>query len=307
MATPYIGRFAPSPSGPLHLGSLFIAVASFIHAKSRGGDWLVRIEDLDTPRSVKGADQAILQCLEAHGLYWDEEPWYQSQRTHIYDDIMRSLVAHQQAYGCECTRRVIQANGGVYQGTCRSKQLATERHAVRLRVCKSHDRFNDLFCGWVNVTDLHAKEDCTLRRSDGIFAYNFAVVVDDVLQGITHVVRGADLIDATITQLNVFDAIAPLVQGVSAPEYGHMPLISHAPGVKLSKQNKAPAIDSRHAKTNLLRVLSLLDLNPPPTLKEFTCEQMLQWAITEWHPENLSARREIVVSLTDSPYDTGRV
>jgi len=303
---PYIGRFAPSPSGPLHLGSLFIAVASFIHAKKHHGQWLVRIEDLDTPRSVQGADQAILKCLEAHGLHWDEAPWYQSQRTHIYNDIIESLVEHRQAYGCECTRRVIQANGGVYNGTCRAKQLPTEQHAVRLRVVKSHDSFSDLFCGWVNVTDLHAKEDCTLRRSDGIFAYNFAVVVDDVLQGITQVVRGADLIDATVTQLNVFDAIRPLVKGVSAPQYGHMPLISHAPGIKLSKQNKSPAVDWRDAKANMVRVLSLLGLRPPPAFKDLACEQMLNWAISEWQPENLTARREIIVSLTDSPYDTDR-
>ncbi|WP_404391480.1 tRNA glutamyl-Q(34) synthetase GluQRS [Pseudoalteromonas phenolica] len=271
----YRGRFAPSPSGPLHFGSLVAALASYLDAKSHHGAWLVRMEDIDTPRVVEGADSAILTALEKFGLHWDEQVEYQSQRHTLYQDTLAQLKPD--LYACNCTRKMIKQAGGLYQGHCKSLALDFNDHAVRLTQTHPVYQFTDLLQGRVNVPHDLADEDYIVKRRDGLFAYQLVVVVDDIEQKISRVVRGADLLEPTARQISLFKQL-----GHTVPEYAHVPLAVTEPGFKLSKQNHAPAINIDDPIPELLRALSFLGLDVTDDMKLSNVEEVLTWAGTQF-------------------------
>lgn len=253
---PYIGRFAPSPSGPLHFGSLVCAVASFLHAKQHQGQWLVRIEDIDPPREQAGAADEIRRCLEAHQLFWDGDVLYQSERSEAYQSVLESLTQDKLCYPCNCTRKRLQSLVGFYDGHC-LKHLPKPNEPCSLRL-KTHDLppllshiksdilFNDETQGTIKENLASTSGDFVIHRKDGLFAYQLAVVVDDIAQNISHVVRGDDLLDTTARQIYLFELL-----GHTAPQYNHIPVVLDSNGNKLSKQNHAPSLDYKQAKTNL--------------------------------------------------------
>ena len=253
MGAKYRGRFAPSPTGPLHAGSLVAALASWLDARAHGGKWLVRIEDVDLPRCIPGADQTILAQLAACGLFPDEAPVWQSQRTALYQRALDQLVAAGQVYPCGCSRKDIEAaqlalgmsksrHGElIYPGTCRNGLHDKAARAWRFRTPEASE------CHWVDrrlrkqTQDVHsAVGDFVLLRADGLFAYQLAVVVDDAEQQISHIVRGEDLADNTPRQILLQQAL-----GYPVPSYLHTPLVLAEDGQKLSKQNGAAALDTR--------------------------------------------------------------
>jgi glutamyl-Q tRNA(Asp) synthetase len=255
MGTSYTGRFAPSPTGLLHAGSLVAALASWLDARAHGGQWLVRIEDVDTPRCVPGADQAILQQLAACGLVPDGQVLWQSQRQNVYQAALDTLIAKGWAYPCGCSRKEIEAaqsqavarhHAAVYPGTCRQGLQGKTARAWRLNVqaveqalslpAVTHCQDRRLGPQQQNVAE--EVGDFVLRRADGLWAYQLAVVVDDAAQGITHVVRGEDLADNTARQIVLQRALC-----LPTPQYLHTPLVLGANGEKLSKQNGAKALD----------------------------------------------------------------
>ncbi len=246
----YVGRFAPSPTGPLHAGSLVAALASWLDARAHGGRWLLRIEDLDVPREVPGAAAAIVETLHAFGFLWDGDIVYQRNRDALYQAAFDRLAAQPMVYPCACTRREIadsvtpqrlHAFGRelVYPGTCRTG-LAAGRpaRAWRVRVPDEVIRFDDELAGPQTQNLSSDVGDFVLKRADGQWAYQLAVVVDDAAQGVTHVVRGADLIDSTVRQIHLCRLL-----GVAVPEYMHVRVVTNADGEKLSKQTRAAALD----------------------------------------------------------------
>lgn len=281
----YIGRFAPSPSGPLHFGSLVSALASYLDAKANGGKWLVRMEDLDPPREQPGAASAILQTLDEHGLHWDGEILYQSQRSQAYETCLNALLQARLAYHCTCSRQDLTAMGGIYDGRCRTRQADPYKIcSLRLKLYDLPDRttpdqiqFKDLIQG-TQIQNLRTQAgDQILKRRDGFYAYQLAVVVDDIAQGITHIIRGSDLLEVTGRQLFFFELL-----GAPLPEFGHVPLAIQANGQKLSKQNHAKAIDSNLASRNLWRGLEFLGQNPPADLADASTSECLDWALHHW-------------------------
>lgn len=290
-ALPYIGRFAPSPSGPLHLGSLSCALVSYLHAKQAGGKWLVRMEDVDTTRVMPNADSTILHQLEAHGLHWDNSVVYQTQRQEAYQSALASLQAKQLVYACDCTRQTIKAKGRYYTSYCQHRNLSDTGNALRLIIKNNQASFDDLLLGRVTVEPEFCNEDLVLKRKDGLFAYNLAVVVDDIYQGVTHVVRGADLIDTTPQQNYLYG----LLQS-APPQYLHFPVLSRAPGKKLSKQNHAKAVSTEDTCQTLSAALAYIGLAREKQLATQDPSELLQWAITHWSPKLLSKQREILIS-----------
>lgn len=254
----YVGRFAPSPTGPLHFGSLVAAVASWLDARAQGGRWLVRIEDLDKPREQPGAATDILRTLERSGLYWDGTPLFQSRNLHSYAAALERLQA--QCYGCACTRKEIAdsslglASDGaqIYPGTCRHGIPAGRAaRAMRIRVPEKDVVFEDRVQGTQRQNLAREVGDFILRRADGAFSYQLAVVVDDAEQGVTDVVRGADLLDSTARQIHL-----QRLFGYPQPRYLHVPVAVNSAGEKLSKQTGAqPISDPRRAIADALRFL----------------------------------------------------
>lgn len=286
----YIGRFAPSPSGPLHFGSLVSALASYLDARAHGGKWLVRMEDLDPPREQAGAAGGILRCLEGHGLNWDGEILYQSQRTDAYQACLDALIQAGFAYPCGCSRQDLTAMGGIYNGHCRAHPPPPgQTCSLRLKLydLPGHTspeliEFKDLFQG-LQCQNLRTQAgDQILKRRDGFFAYQLAVVVDDIAQGITHIIRGSDLLDVTGRQVFFFDLL-----GAPIPQFGHVPLAIQANGQKLSKQNHAKAIDSAEASRNLWRALAFLGQNPPSDLAYSSAAECLDWALHHWQRHSI--------------------
>lgn len=281
----YIGRFAPSPTGPLHFGSLVSALASYLDAKANGGKWLVRMEDLDPPREQPGAASAILQSLDDHGLHWDGELIYQSQRSHAYQTCLDALLRAELAYPCTCSRQDLTAMGGIYDGRCRNRQVdSSQICSLRLKLYDLPDRvtpeliqFDDLIQGPQTQNLRSQAGDQILKRRDGFYAYQLAVVIDDIAQGITHIIRGSDLLDVTGRQLFFFNLL-----GAPLPQFGHIPLAMQANGQKLSKQNHAKAIDSALASRNLWRGLAFLGQNPPAGLGDASTSECLGWALHHW-------------------------
>lgn len=287
---PYRGRFAPSPSGPLHFGSLITALASYIHAKQHKGVWLVRIEDIDPPREQAGAATNILKTLEAYGLHWDEEVLYQSRQSNKYDELLAELANQKLTYNCQCTRAQIKALGGIYQGTCRDKQLTAQETAIRLINQTPTYQYHDLIQGHVICDKALAQEDFILRRKDGLYAYQLAVVHDDIEQKISHIIRGCDLLEPTARQLTFFNALSK-----PAPSYGHIPLAITDEGYKLSKQNKAPALDIEHPQPSLIQALKFLGQKPDLKLLNASIEDIISWAIINMKFELIPASKEIML------------
>lgn len=286
----YRGRFAPSPSGFLHFGSLVTALASYLDAKHNNGTWLVRIEDIDPPREIIGASTAILHTLESYGLHWDESVLYQSQQSELYQQTLTQLSNQQLTYNCQCTRAQIKKLGGVYTSICRPLNLPPLNNATRLVNNVGIFEFTDTIQGKSTYDKNSAEEDFILIRKDGLFAYQLAVVVDDIFQDITHVVRGCDLLEPTLRQLSFFNIL-----NVNAPIYSHIPLAVTQDGYKLSKQNKAPAINNENPQPALLAALHYLGQNPPKELHFESVENILKWAINHWSISKITKKKEIVI------------
>ena len=294
----YRGRFAPSPSGFLHFGSLIAALASFLDAKSfispqgHAGEWLVRIEDIDPPREQIGASSAILTTLEAFGLHWDESVLYQSQQSELYQDTLSDLQQHNLSYYCQCTRAEIKKLGGIYQGHCRT--LNNSKHNSAIRLINQHGiyQFKDFFQeqGKVECEQALAKEDFIIHRKDGLFAYQLAVVVDDIYQNISHVIRGCDLLEPTARQLTLFATL-----NRPAPKYGHVPLAITSTGHKLSKQNKAPSINNDDPQPALIAALTFLGQTPDPKLVNEDVDDIISWAINHWSRDKVPKIKEISI------------
>jgi glutamyl-Q tRNA(Asp) synthetase len=291
MKPPYRGRFAPSPTGPLHAGSLVAAVASFLDARAHGGAWLLRIEDIDEARALPDAVQSIMQTLQAHGMQWDEKPVWQSRRKSLYQAAFEHLG--DAVYACGCSRReiadsrigVASDGAAVYPGTCRGG-LAPGRsaRAWRLQVPDQIITFNDRWAGPVRQRLATEVGDFVLRRADGYWAYQLAVVVDDGDSGITDVVRGADLLDSTARQIYLQGLL-----GLPTPRYMHVPVLVNEQGEKLSKQTGAAALDSSRPLEGLMAAAEFLGLGlqRPPTLGEFW-----QGAVAAWKARLAAAPAE---------------
>jgi len=294
----YRGRFAPSPSGLLHFGSLIAALASFLDAKAHiddngnGGKWLVRLEDIDPPREQIGASADILTTLDAFGLHWDEQVLYQSQQSERYKHILNDLQQQKLSYYCHCTRAEIKALGGLYQGHCRSLSQAPHNAATRLINQHGIHQFTDIFQGQVLCDRDLAKEDFIIHRKDGLFAYQLAVVHDDIYQNITHVIRGCDLLEPTARQLTLYATL-----NKQAPKYGHVPLATTKQGYKLSKQNKAPAIDHNNPQPALTAALAFLGQTPPTELLHIDVNGILTWAIKHWSRNKIPKKQKINYEL----------
>jgi len=286
----YRGRFAPSPSGELHFGSLIAALASFLDARHHQGKWLIRIEDIDPPREQPGADKSILTTLEAYGLYWDEDVLYQSKQSDYYWSVIEQLISEKTAYYCQCTRAQIKAIGGIYQGHCRTLELPKEHSAIRVNNPYQYAQYQDIFQGQVCCDEKLAGEDFIILRRDGLFAYQLAVVLDDIFQQITHVVRGCDLLEPTARQLSFYKIL-----NKAAPQFGHIPLAVTDQGYKLSKQNKAPAISIDTPQPSLIHALTFLGQQPDKALVDATVEEIIQWAIDHWQRNKVPKQREITL------------
>jgi glutamyl-Q tRNA(Asp) synthetase len=302
----YRGRFAPSPTGPLHFGSLVAAVGSYLDAKHHRGTWLVRMEDLDTPRCSPEAADDILHTLEAFGLHSDEAVLYQSQRTKAYEEALEQLQTIDAVYPCCCTRKEIADSalhgieGLVYPGTCRDVIPAgREERAWRIRTdyLYRHSRaggndgaqgvvreatFNDALQGHIFQNLASEIGDFVVKRADGLFAYQLAVVVDDDFQGVTHIVRGADLLASTPRQIHLQHLL-----GLVPPAYMHLPVAVNTEGEKLSKQTLAAPVDTSQTVTTLLRVLKFLQQQAPAELADYDVRTILDWAIQHWDATKL--------------------
>jgi len=284
----YRGRFAPSPSGFLHFGSLIAALASYLHAKHHQGLWLVRIEDIDPPREKSGASDNILATLDAYGLHWDESVLYQSQQSDLYQDVLQQLADKKLTYHCQCTRAQIKSQGGIYQGQCRNSNFSQLNNSTRIHNQQGIYQYQDLIQGKYACSQTLAEEDFILVRKDGLFAYQLAVVVDDIYQNISHVIRGCDLLDPTTRQLSFYQQL-----GYQAPQFGHIPLAVTEQGFKLSKQNKAPAIDNNNPAPALIAALNFLGQNVPDELHSYSAEQIIQWAIKNWSTDHIPKKQQI--------------
>jgi glutamyl-Q tRNA(Asp) synthetase len=303
-STNYVGRFAPSPTGPLHFGSLVAAVASYCDARSRGGKWLVRMEDLDKPREVKGAADEILRALEAFKFEWDDAIVYQSQRSAAYADALNTLQKQNLIYACTCTRKEIAdssnaqgIDGLIYPRTCFSKidlnkaGLQTNIHAAyRAVVLDKNINFLDAIQGETTQNLARDVGDFIVKRADGLFAYQLAVVVDDAAQNITHIVRGADLLDSTPRQIYLQQCL-----NFATPYYAHIPIAVNNAGEKLSKQTLAEPISTSLPEHQLFYALSFLGQNPPAEIKNATLAEMWRWAIENWETSVVPKLRQVKI------------
>ncbi len=284
MSSAYVGRFAPSPTGPLHAGSLVAAVGSYLAARFAGGRWLLRIEDLDPPREVAGAGELILRSLDAHGLHWDGPVLLQSDRLEAYQEALEELRLRDLAYPCSCSRSELAATavsgdfGPIYPGHCRTvSRHPGGRYAWRVRTDGEAIAFEDHRIGQYGQRLEQDIGDFVIRRADGLFAYQLAVVVDDAWQGVTEVVRGEDLLDNTPRQI-----LLQRLLGLPGTDYTHLPLVRDEQGQKLSKQTFAVALDDSQAVDNLFEALTVLSLAPPPQLRAATVDELLVWAVAHW-------------------------
>ena len=277
------GRFAPSPTGLLHQGSLYTALGSWLSARAQGGQWLVRIEDIDQGRANPAFSGHILQTLEAFALHWDGPVVYQSQRLALYEAALNRLTIRGLVYPCSCSRRDLPAAHTplaepFYPGTCREGPQHPERAcALRVRVPDRILRVYDSEQGWHSENLAERGGDFTLRRRDGFYAYPLAVVVDDAEQGITEVVRGLDLWPQTVRQRWLQQAL-----GFQVPHYSHLPLVVEPDGQKLSKSQRSIPVNPAQAPHHLAQALTALGLNPPHSLQQSSPHEMLQWALEHW-------------------------
>lgn len=281
-ALPYVSRFAPSPTGPLHKGSLVAALASWLDARAHGGQWLLRIEDVDEPRCSKAAADTILHQLDALGLHWDGELLWQSLRTRLYRAALDRLIADDMAFACACTRRDLESQplslDGTrrYPGTCRNR-IGISPRAWRFRVPPGAVTFDDAIRGVQSIDIAADAGDFVLWRADGFCAYQLAVVVDDAEQGVTDVVRGADLLGSTPRQILLQQALR-----LMRPRYAHVPLVLDAHGEKLSKQTLARPLEAANAVPDLAEALRFLNHAPPAEVIAAGRDALLAWAIGHW-------------------------
>lgn len=298
----YVGRFAPSPTGPLHFGSLVAATASYLEARTNQGAWLIRMDDLDKPREVAGAADSILHILEAFGFQWDQQVMYQSQRDHAYTQALSVLKDRQLAYACTCTRKeitdssaLIGIEGAVYPRTC-LQQAIKKNHPLAWRI-KVEDKtvsFNDAIQGIIAQNLLHDIGDFVLKRADGLFAYQLAVVVDDAAQGVTHVVRGADLLHSTPRQIYLQSLL-----NIDTPSYMHIPVAANQEGQKLSKQTLALGLNTQDTVMQLWHVLDFLNQSPPNELKLADINTCWEWAMAHWHSNQIPKTESINIAPLD--------
>ncbi len=288
----YRGRFAPSPSGPLHFGSLVAALGSYLDARNQDGVWLLRMEDIDPPREKPGAADSILSTLELFGFEWDEPVLYQSTRTDAYQEAAAYLVSSGLAFRCSCSRREIQefgnkgSEGIIYPGTCRNgHDISRDARTLRVITDSIEIGFSDLIQGRFRQNLQQDVGDFVVRRADGFFAYQLAVVVDDAFQEITRVVRGSDLLFSTPRQVYLQQLL-----GLQLPEYAHLPLVMGEDGKKLSKQSLAWPVDTNDHLQTLLKAAQFLGQIPtkenPANLDEFW-----QWAISEWDGKKVPVQK----------------
>ncbi|MGZ8135788.1 MAG: tRNA glutamyl-Q(34) synthetase GluQRS [Methylococcaceae bacterium] len=289
----YIGRFAPSPTGSLHLGSLYTALAGFLQARSRQGKWLLRIDDLDTPRNVAGSVGNILKTLDVFGLYWDDSVVYQSRNADVYHDMLDVLAKNAQIYRCICSRKSLAAisSTDIYPGLCRDKQIPPDNpHSLRIKTDNRSISFHDELQGLISHKLAEQHGDFILKRKDRIIAYQYAVVIDDDRQQINHVVRGVDLLDSTPKQIYLQQIL-----GLATPRYMHLPIIVDEQGYKLSKQTCATAVGLKAPNKTIFQLLHLLKQNPPSELQNAASSELLDWAIDHWQPNVLKNIQEISV------------
>lgn len=285
----YIGRFAPSPTGPLHFGSLLAATASYLDARAHRGKWLLRIEDIDPPRAQPGATRAIIRTLEAYGFEWQGEIYYQSHRLEAHRSLVNSLVDAGRAYPCSCSRLDLAGSprgplGIIYPGYCRDGSRGPET-AIRLRTDNQPIVFDDRLQGRQRVKLETTSGDFVVLRRDGLIAYQLAVVADDFDQGITDVVRGIDLLDSTPRQIHLQHAFE-----YATPRYAHIPVIQDAAGLKLGKSTHAPAVPVENVRPTLVATLATLAQQPPADLVSSDLESIWSWAIDHWTIEALAGR-----------------
>ena len=301
-----LGRFAPSPTGPLHLGSLLAATGSYLDARARGARWLVRMEDLDAYRVVPGCADQMLRTLETYGFEWDGEVLYQSARREAYRAALAQLSAAGRLFACSCSRKDL-AGGNLaggdhqttgYPGTCRAGPSRPGPTAQRFRVSARTIHFDDLFLGTQHF-ELSTCGDMVVERRDGLTSYQLAVVVDDAFQGVTHVVRGADLLTSTPWQIDLQDALS-----LPRPTYGHLPLVLEPDGSKLSKSSRAVPLTLSAVPQALTSTLTLLSQTPPPELAFAAIKDVWNWAVAHWNPRALADRDRAPLS---APGDTKAV
>jgi glutamyl-Q tRNA(Asp) synthetase len=290
---PYVGRFAPSPTGPLHFGSLVAAVASYLQARTRNGQWLLRIEDIDPPRELAGASDEIMEALQRYGFEWDGDVIFQSKNEAAHESALSSLIDQGLAYRCRCSRRDLAdaprgALGIIYPGSCRNG-CDTGEAAIRLRTNDAEIAFEDELQGRIAQQLESESGDFVIRRRDGLIAYHLAVVVDDEIQGVTEVVRGIDLMDSTPRQIYLQQLL-----GYRTPSYIHIPVITHADGDKLSKLTGAQAIPLDAVSKTLCAALHALRQNPPPELSSAPLSDVWFWAHETWQMEKLVGCKSIV-------------
>lgn len=292
---PIVGRFAPSPSGPLHFGSLVGAVASYCDARALGGQWLVRMEDLDPPREQPGAADLILRTLENHGLLWDQTVLYQSTRTEAYEQALADLQTKNLLYPCYCSRKTLARGGPVYPGTCVGLPSRNKPAAMRLRVPDEVITFDDIFLGPQRSHLSRDVGDFIVRRKDHLFAYQLAVVVDDRDQNISHVIRGSDLLTSTAQQIYLHRLLAHDTTTTRAPQFGHFPVVNDRQGYKLSKQHRSPAVNNQQPNRNLWLALNFLQQQPPRSLQHSSVDEVIAWALQYWDRNKIPPLTAIAV------------
>jgi len=290
-----VGRFAPSPTGPLHFGSLVAAVGSYLQARANNGRWLLRIEDIDPPREQTGAAELIIAALDRYGFEWDGDTIYQSESGEKHEHAVAALLQRGLAYPCRCSRKDLADAprgplGTVYPGNCR-KGCDVGESAIRVRTDNSEIAFEDDLQGRITQRLESESGDFVIRRRDGLIAYHLAVVVDDEIQGVTEVVRGIDLMDSTPRQIWLQRLL-----GYRTPNYSHIPVITHVDGDKLSKLTGAPGIPMDRVEKTLVSALRALQQEPPKDLAEMSLQDIWIWARENWQIKKLSGRTAIVNS-----------
>ncbi len=293
----YTGRFAPSPTGDVHFGTLVAAVASYLQARTRHGRWLLRIDDIDTTRHVENADTHIIKTLEHHGFEWHGSIDYPSKNTAFYQAALQELIAKGLIFPCLCSRKQLTEQAGetphkVYPGNCRQRKLPEPaEHALRLRGKNQTVTFHDQLMGWQQQNIQDECGDYIVKRRDGLFAYQLAVVVDDARQGITEVVRGVDLLESTPRQIYLQQLL-----GYTQPAYLHIPLATDHQGNKLSKSTDAACINKNRTSDNLVRALDFLGQQPADNLNEANIGEIWTWAINHWSLDSVPVKKTITIN-----------
>jgi len=297
----YTGRFAPTPSGPLHQGSLLTALASYLDAHANQGTWLLRMDDLDAPRNQAGAADKILFSLEQHGLYWDASVLYQSSRLEAYRCALSQLVKAQQIFACRCSRKFLQGSR-VYPGTCSRQIVSTENLdkldgsvALRIKVGNNSLHFDDLIQGQFEGKLADETGDFIVFRKDSIYGYHLTTAVDDNFLKISHIMRGADLLQSSLQQTHLINLL-----NLRLPLFGHIPVIVDDRGHKLSKHSQPASIDETGPASNLCICLARLGQNPPIELQYQTVNTVIQWGIDNWNIDLIPGIRKFPYGTTSS-------